>query len=86
MENSEVQRLVADALPGAEVSVSGDGSHFVVTVVSPEFEGQSPVMRQKRVYATLNEQITSGALHAVTIKAYTPAQWAQAEKFQVGSA
>lgn len=86
MENSEVQRLVADALPDAEVSVSGDGSHFVVTVVSPEFEGQSPVVRQKRVYATLNEQITSGALHAVTIKAYTPAQWAQAEKFQVGSA
>jgi len=85
MENSEVQRLVADALPDAEVSVSGDGSHFVVTVVSPEFEGQSPVVRQKRVYATLNEQITSGALHAVTIKAYTPAQWAQAEKFQVGS-
>jgi len=86
MENSEVQRLVADALPDAEVSVSGDGSHFVVTVVSPEFEGQSPVVRQKRVYATLNEQITSGALHAVTIKAYTPAQWAQAEKFQVGFA
>ncbi len=86
MENKDVQSLVEAAFPAAEVTVTGDGSHFVVTVVSPEFEGQTPVARQKAVYAALNEQITSGALHAVSIKAYTPEQWAQAQKFQVGSA
>jgi len=29
------------------------------------------------VYATVNAEIASGELHALTIKAYTPEEWAQ---------
>ena len=86
METAEVQRRIEAGLPGAQVTVTGDGSHFEAVVVSTEFEGKSPVQKQKMVYATVNEAITSGELHALTIKAYTPEQWAQASKLQVGSA
>lgn len=86
MEIIEVQQKIEAGLPAAEVRVTGDGSHFEALVISPEFEGKSPLQKQKMVYATVNEHITSGELHALTIKAYTPEQWAQASKLQVGSA
>ena len=86
MENSEVQQLIEAGLPGADVKVTGDGSHFEAVVISEVFEGMTPVAQQKMVYATLGEHITSGALHALTIKAYTPEKWAMASKLTVGSA
>ena len=52
-------------------------------VVSEAFAGLSPVKKQQMVYAPLNEHITSGELHALTIKAYTPAEWEKAKKLQV---
>jgi acid stress-induced BolA-like protein IbaG/YrbA len=35
------------------------------------------------VYAAVNEHIASGAIHALTIKAYTPAEWQTASKLNV---
>lgn len=86
MEPAEVQQLIEAGFPEAEVKVTGDGSHFEAVVISEIFEGKSPVDQQKMVYATLGDHITSGALHALTIKAYTPEKWAKASKLQVGSA
>jgi acid stress-induced BolA-like protein IbaG/YrbA len=86
VENAEVQQLIEAGLPGADVKVTGDGSHFEAVVVSSVFEGKSPVAQQKMVYATLGENITNGTLHALTIKAYTPEKWEQASKLTVGSA
>lgn len=86
METSEVQRLIEAGLPGAQVTVTGDGSHFQAVVISQDFEGKSLVAQQKMVMATVTAQITSGALHALSIKAYTPEKWAQASKLQVGPA
>ncbi len=50
-----------------------------VVVVSPAFEGVSRVRKQQLVYAAIAELIRDGALHAVTIRAYTPAEHAEAE-------
>ena len=86
MDVSQVKQLIESGLSGVEAKVSGDGYHYEVIVIGDCFDGKSIVQQQKMVYATLNEQITSGALHAVTIKTYTPAQWEKARQFQVGSA
>lgn len=61
-------------LPGAEVTVGGDGYHIDLTVVADVFEGMSRLKRQQAVYATLAEPIRSGALHAVNIRALTVAE------------
>jgi len=86
METSEIKTLIESGLPDTDVTITGDGSHFQAIVVGDCFEGKSMVQQQKMVYATINSHITSGAIHALTIKAYTPEQWKKASKFQVGSA
>lgn len=58
-----------DAKPGGE-------SHFNLTVVSSAFEGQTRVMRQRAVNAVLREEL-AGPVHALSIKALTPAEAAE---------
>lgn len=76
MEVEQVLEIVQGAFPGADVAVDKDGSHYLVRVISEQFEGVSPVKKQQAVYACLNEQISSGAIHALHIQAMTPSQWA----------
>ncbi len=76
MEVKAVEDLIRAGMPGAEVRVSGDGSHFEAVVVSAEFAGKSLLAKQRMVMATVNDQIRSGELHALSIKTYTPEEWA----------
>ena len=72
MEPEKIKSLIKAGLPDAEVEVTGDGEHFDALVVSREFEGKTPVARQRIVMATVREQIDSGELHALSIKTRTP--------------
>ena len=49
-------------------------SHFNVICVSPEFEGQSRVQRQRAVNKLLQAEFDEG-MHALTMKLLTPAEW-----------
>ena len=70
----EVQARVAKAIVPSEVTAHGDASRMEVVVVSTAFEGVSRVRKQQLVYAAIAELIRDGALHAVTIRAFTPAE------------
>jgi len=76
MEPEAVAALIRAGMPGAEVNVTGDGRHFEAVVVSQEFEGRSLIERHRLVMATVTAEIQSDELHALSIKAYTPEQWA----------
>ena len=76
MDASEVKKCIEHGIPGAEAMVTADGSKYYVVVVSPEFEGKTMIAEQKLVYATVNDHIQRGVIHALTIKAYTPEEWA----------
>lgn len=76
MENEAVAALISVGMPGAEVTVTGDGRHFEAVVVSAEFEGKPLIARHRLVMATVTAEIESDALHALSIKALTPAEWA----------
>ncbi|WP_219339970.1 BolA family protein [Spartinivicinus marinus] len=71
----EVKQLLESTLPNTEVVVEGEGCNFQLTLVSDELMALSPVKRQQQVYALLNEAITSGAIHAVTMKFFSVADW-----------
>ncbi len=77
MSPEDVQALLSEKLDQCQVSVEGDGYKYEITVIGDVFEGLNAVKRQQFVYAALNEKIADGSVHAVTIKTYTPAQWAQ---------
>lgn len=85
MDPAEVERLIKTGLPGCEVTVKGDGSHFDAVVVGDVFAGKNLVKQQQLVYATVVERITSGELHALSIKTYTPEEWQKAKKLKIGT-
>lgn len=74
METEAIAQRIRDGIPNAEVSVTGDGSHFEALVVSAVFEGLTPIQRQRLVMETVKLQLASGELHALSIKTQTPAQ------------
>jgi len=76
MTDQELERIITQGLPCEHLQVQGDGRHWYATIVSKEFEGQSLVQRHQRVYATLGERIKTDAVHALSMKTFTPAQWA----------
>ncbi len=76
MSDVDIKSLIEQGIPGAEVIMDGDGCNASVIVVSESFDGQSKLKQQKMVYATLGDLITNGTIHALSIKSYTPEQWA----------
>ncbi|EGV30776.1 BolA family protein [Thiorhodococcus drewsii AZ1] len=77
METEAVADLIRAGIPGAEVRVSGDdGGHFEAIIVSETFEGMPPIKRERLVMETVRDQVASGELHALSVKARTPAQQA----------
>ena len=74
---------IEKAISGAKANVTGDGSKFEAEVITDEFAGLPPLKRHKLVYAVLDEHIKSGAIHALTIRAFTPGEWQ--EKHQTAS-
>ncbi|AGB76567.1 MULTISPECIES: BolA family iron metabolism protein IbaG [Pseudocitrobacter] len=80
MENHEIQTVLMNALSLQEAIVSGDGSHFQVIAVGEMFDGMSRVKKQQTIYAPLMEYIADNRIHALSIKAYTPQEWARDRK------
>lgn len=83
MNPEEVKKLIETGLPDCDITVTGDGSHFDAIVVGKVFADLSPVKKQQLVYATMADKITSGVVHALSIKTYTPDEWATARKLQI---
>ncbi len=77
-----IEQLIQAEIECQHLKVEGDGSHFSVVLVSDSFAGLRSVKRQQMVYATVNEHIASGAIHALTIKAFTDEEWQKVKHFQ----
>ena len=80
MTNESLRERVRERLEehfGEMVEVrdlTGTDNHFEVRVVSAEFEGKTPIERHKLVYAPLRDWIDDDTVHALSVRAYTPAQ------------
>jgi acid stress-induced BolA-like protein IbaG/YrbA len=57
--------------------LEGDGRHWYATIVSKEFEGRRLIQRHQLVYATLGQKMHTDEVHALSMKTYTPAEWAE---------
>ena len=77
METEAIESLIREGIPGARVTVTGDGSHFEAVVISDAFAGKTLIQKQRLVMATVRPQIESGELHALSIKSFTPEQWVE---------
>ncbi|CAM3161166.1 MULTISPECIES: BolA family iron metabolism protein IbaG [Vibrio] len=80
MDSAKVQQILEEALSLEELHVKGEGSHYEVVAVDASFEGMSRVKKQQMIYAPLMEYIQRNDIHAVSIKAYSPEEWARDKK------
>ena len=83
MQVEEIKQILESALDLDEIQVTGDGSHFQIIAVGALFEGVSRVKQQQLIYAPLAEHIASNALHALSIKAFTPEKWQREKSLNV---
>lgn len=77
MENDTVKQLIESGLPGCEVHVTGDGRHFEAQVICADFEGKTLIQQHRMVKDTVKVQLESDELHALSLKTFTPAKWAE---------
>jgi acid stress-induced BolA-like protein IbaG/YrbA len=71
----ELQKLIEAAFSEGHVEVTGDGRHFSAVVVSDAFTGKNLIARHRLVYAALGHRFDTEAVHALSLKTYTPEQW-----------
>lgn len=74
MAASEIERLIREAIPDAEVTITdlaGDGDHYSARVVSSSFAGMPRVRQHQRVYAALGGRM-GGELHALQLVTAVP--------------
>jgi len=74
----DLAKMIEDGIDGAQATVTGDGSKFEAVVISDAFAGLSQVKKHQMVYRIFSAQLASGTMHALSIKAYTPGEWAAA--------
>ena len=79
MSPEALQKILSEKLTDCEVNVTGDGYHYEVVAIGERFQGLSLVKKQQEVYACINDLIADGTVHAVSIKTYTPSEWAAAQ-------
>jgi len=76
MDEALIRTLLADGLPDCEIEIMSEGNKLVLRLIGKLFEGMNRVKRQQLVYSLLNEKITSGEIHAVSMTCKTPAELA----------
>ena len=76
MTAQQLQALIAAGLNCTHLEVDGDGRHWNAVVVSEAFEGLRLIARHQKVYATLGARMHTDEVHALSMKTYTPAEWA----------
>jgi BolA protein len=80
---SRIERRLQDAFAPLHLEVvneshmhnvpAGSESHFKVTVVSEQFDGQMLIKRHRAINQALSEEIA--AIHALALHTMTPEEW-----------
>jgi len=71
LNSDSITQLLSAEFPECEIKVEGGDGKYLVTAVGELFEGLNAVKRQQKIYQVLNPHISSGAIHAVTMRLYT---------------
>lgn len=77
MTAEQLQQFISAGLPCDVCQLEGDGRHWYATIVSAAFEGKRLIQRHQQVYATLGSRMHTDEVHALSMKTFTPAEWAK---------
>ena len=71
MDEQEIIARVQGLYPDAVVDVSGADCNFELYVISDAMEGMGLLQRQQSILGLFKDELASGKLHALSIKART---------------
>lgn len=80
MNADQIKDMIAAGIQCEHIELEGDGRHWYATIVSSEFEGRRAIQRHQKVYATLGTKMQNDEVHALSMKTYTPTEWAALPK------
>ncbi|MDO8248374.1 MAG: BolA family protein [Rhodoferax sp.] len=80
MNADQIKNMIAAGIQCEHIELEGDGRHWYATIASAEFEGKRAIQRHQMVYATLGDKMQNDEVHALSMKTYTPAEWAALPK------
>lgn len=75
MQTHEIEALLRETFPDAQIQVGGDdGVHMSALVVDESFKGMNRVQQQRAVYAALKGKMDgpNGELHALALTTRAP--------------
>ncbi|MCH7741060.1 MAG: BolA/IbaG family iron-sulfur metabolism protein [Proteobacteria bacterium] len=73
----DIRQILETIFGGDQIEIQAEGNKLTLLLVSDKFEGLSRVKRQQLVYSLLNDRISSGEIHAVTMVTLTPQEQAE---------
>ena len=76
MTADQIKNLIAAGLSCEHIELEGDGRHWYAVVVCAQFDGKRAIARHQMVYATLGTKMQNDEVHALSMKTFTPAEWA----------
>jgi acid stress-induced BolA-like protein IbaG/YrbA len=84
MTGTDIEEIIKTQMPCESISITGDGRHWFGVIVSSSFEGLRALQRHQKVYACLGNKMHNDEIHALSMKTFTPAEWAlqDATQFQ----
>ena len=80
MNTQEIESRLSERYPDAKIEVvdmTGTENHYQVLIASGSFSGVSRIQRHKEVMSVFDNELKSGEVHALTIKAITPEEMSQ---------
>ncbi len=75
-DSIQIEQELNSQLDDCEIKVEGSDGKYQVKIVGDIFSGLNAVKRQQKIYQILNEHISSGAIHAVSMRLLTLAELA----------
>ncbi|MBL4681227.1 MAG: BolA/IbaG family iron-sulfur metabolism protein [Pseudomonadales bacterium] len=71
MDENDIRGLLQAGLGDCDLALELEGNKLFLRLVGDVFEGLSRVKRSQLVYGLLNEKISSGEIHAVSMRCQT---------------
>jgi len=74
MTADQIQTMIAAGLACQHLQVDGEGRHWKAVVVSDQLQGLRLMPRHQKGNKMHNDEV-----HALSMKTFTPAEWAKAQ-------
>jgi acid stress-induced BolA-like protein IbaG/YrbA len=78
MDENEIIARIRSLYADARVDIDGADCSFEVYVISEQLGGMATLQRQQSLLGLFRDELKSGKLHALSIKARTPSEQAAA--------